>query len=313
MYKYFVNRVILAVPTVLIVVTLIFFSLRILPGDPADAILGEYATPETLHELREELGLNRPLHVQYVAFFADLLRWDLGDSMSTGYPVGLMIAEMFPFTVELTIASIFVGTLIGVPLGVFSALNRNTFLDHVGRIVSLTGLSLPIFYLGVLLLLVFSLQLQWFPVIAGSDADELLPRLHNLVLPAITIGLVQAAFLMRITRSSMLEVISQDYIRTARSKGLPKAVISYKHALKNALLPVVTIMGLYVGTIISGAVLTETVFTRPGIGKMLADAVFTRDYTVVQATLVIFASLVIMVNLLTDLTYGFLDPRIKFD
>ena len=312
MYKYMVNRMILIVPTVLIVVTLIFAALRILPGDPAYAILGEYATPDTLREVRQELGLDQPWHVQYYRFMWDLVRMDLGESMSTGAPVAELIADVFGYTVELTFASIIVGSLIGVPLGIYSALRRNTMLDHVGRIVALTGLSLPIFYLGVLLLLVFAVKLEWFPVISAGTTDTLLDRVHNLVLPAFTIGLVQAAFLMRITRSSMLEVISQDYIRTARSKGLPQRVVAYKHALKNALLPVVTVMGLYVGTIISGAVLTETVFTRPGIGKLLADAVFTRDYPVVQVTLVIFSSLVILVNLLTDLTYGFLDPRIQY-
>jgi ABC-type dipeptide/oligopeptide/nickel transport system permease component len=313
MYKYVVRRLLYAVPTMFIVVTLIFFVMRVMPGDPAAEILGEYATEETLKELREQLGLNRPLIEQYLAFLYEMASGEFGDSIFTGESVAGLIAEVFPFTLELTITGILVGSLIGIPLGVYSALHRNTFLDHVGRIFALSGLSMPIFFMGVLLLLVFAVQLQWFDVISGISSDTLGSRLQNLVLPSLTIGMVQAAFLMRITRSSMLEVISQDYIRTARSKGLAEKIVSYKHALKNALLPVVTVLGLYVGTIIGGAVLTETVFTRPGLGKVLADAVLSRDYPVIQVALIIFSLLVVLVNLLTDLAYALLDPRIKVE
>jgi ABC-type dipeptide/oligopeptide/nickel transport system permease component len=311
MYKYVVRRLLYAVPTMFIVVTLIFFVMRVMPGDPAAEILGEYATEETLKELREQLGLNRPLIEQYLAFLYEMASGEFGDSIFTGESVAGLIAEVFPFTLELT--GILVGSLIGIPLGVYSALHRNTFLDHAGRIFALSGLSMPIFFMGVLLLLVFAVQLQWFDVISGISSDTLGSRLQNLVLPSLTIGMVQAAFLMRITRSSMLEVISQDYIRTARSKGLAEKIVSYKHALKNALLPVVTVLGLYVGTIIGGAVLTETVFTRPGLGKVLADAVLSRDYPVIQVALIIFSLLVVLVNLLTDLAYALLDPRIKVE
>lgn len=311
MYKYVVRRLLYAIPTMFIVVTLVFFVMRVIPGDPAAEILGEYATEETLDELREQLGLNRPLIEQYLSFLYDMARGKFGDSIFTGESVAGLIAEVFPLTLELTIAGILVGCLIGIPLGVYSALHRNTFLDHVGRIFALSGLSMPIFFMGVLLLLVFAVQLQWFDVISGISSDTLGSRLQNLVLPSLTLGLVQAAFIMRITRSSMLEVISQDYIRTARSKGLAEKIVSYKHALKNALLPVVTVLGLYLGTIIGGAVLTETVFTRPGLGKLLADAVLSRDYPVIQVALIIFSLLVVLVNLLTDLTYALLDPRIK--
>jgi ABC-type dipeptide/oligopeptide/nickel transport system permease component len=312
MSHYLIKRILVAIPTALGALTFIFFAMRILPGDPAVAMLGEAATPEALADIRQMLGLDKPLIVQYASYLWGAVRGDFGRSIATNYPVTFYIRQMFPYTFLLAMSGIGVAILIGVPIGVLSSLRRNTTLDFILRGASLIGLSIPVFYFGILLLIAFSLYLEWFPLIGGGDFDDPFSIIHHLVLPATALGLTLAAFVTRLTRSAMLEVISQDYIRTARAKGVHEGRIIFKHALRNTLIPLITVLGLFVGTLLTGAVLTETVFARPGLGKMLIDGIINRDYPIVQAAITLFTLAVIGVNLVVDLLYGWIDPRIAY-
>ncbi len=312
MLAYVARRLFYALPTLLAVMTLVFVLVRIVPGDPAQTILGDQASQEAITALRERLGLNRPLWEQYVEFLRNAVTGDWGASMVTGQPVLGEIANVLPYTIDLTVASLILGAIVGIPLGVWSALHRNRLIDYVTRIGSLLGLSFPAFVSAILLLLVFSIYLNWFPVISAGDRSDPLERLENLALPAINLGLIMAAYITRVTRSSMLNVLGEDYIRTAQAKGLPHRSIIWIHALRNALIPVVTVVGLYLGILIGNSVLTEIVFNRPGLGKLIVGALGQRDYTMLQGLMVIYTFIIIIVNLLTDLTYGMIDPRVKY-
>lgn len=312
MLAYVARRLFFALPTLLAVMTLVFVLVRIVPGDPAQTILGDQASQEAIMALRERLGLNRPLWEQYVDFLQNALTGDWGASMVTGQPVLAEIANVLPYTIDLTVASLILGAVVGIPLGVWSALHRNRLIDYVTRIGSLLGLSFPAFVSAILLLLIFSIYLNWFPVISAGDRSDPLERLENLALPAINLGLIMAAYITRVTRSSMLNVLGEDYIRTAQAKGLPHRSIIWIHALRNALIPVVTVVGLYLGILIGNSVLTEIVFNRPGLGKLIVGALGQRDYTMLQGLMVIYTFIIIVVNLLTDLTYGLIDPRVKY-
>lgn len=293
------------------VFTLVFLVVRVIPGDPAVAALGDYASEEAVEALRERMGLNKPLFVQYVDFLRNLARGDLGNSMITGMPIKDQIGHVLPYTLELTIASVIVGILMGVPLGMFTAVNRNNIIDYIGRVISLAGLSVPAFYFAILLILIFAVELGWLPAVGGGDLrEEPVGSLKFLILPAITLGMIMTASITRLTRSAMLNVLSEDYVRTARSKGLEERVVLFRHALRSALLPVVSVTGFWAASLIGDSVLTEVVFSRPGLGKMLVGAILQRDYTAMQSIMVIYAAFVMLVNLLTDLTYGLLDPRI---
>ena len=312
MAPYILKRILIAIPTAIGALTFIFFAMRILPGDPAVALLGEAATPEALADMRQSLGLDKPLIVQYGTYLWGAIRGDFGRSIATNYPVVTYIRRTFPYTLLLALSGIGVAMLMGVPIGVLSSLRRNTPLDFVLRAASLIGLSIPVFYLGILLLIAFSLYLEWFPLIGGGDFSDPFSILHHLVLPATALGLTLAAFVTRLTRSAMLEVIAQDYIRTARAKGVHEGRVIFKHALRNTLIPLVTVLGLFVGTLLTVAVLTETVFARPGLGKMLIDGIINRDYPIVQAAITLFTLAVIGVNLIVDVLYGWIDPRISY-
>jgi len=301
------------IPTLLFIVTIVFFAMHLLPGDPAIAILGEYASAEALADLREKLGLNRPLLTQYLSFLGNLIRGDLGTSLSNSKPVSFLIIRMLPYSIELSMSAILISILIGIPIGILSALKRNMFIDYIGRTFALLGFSTPSFYLGILLLIFFSLKLDLFPMIGGGELDDFRSRLYHLVLPAFSLGLVNASMVMRMTRSTLLDIMNEDYIQTARSKGLREGKVIYKHALRNALIPVIAVIGVYVGVTMGTAVLTEIVFNRPGIGKLLVGAVYDRDYPTIQGTLVIFATFIALVNLFTDLSYGITDPRIRYE
>jgi ABC-type dipeptide/oligopeptide/nickel transport system permease component len=301
------------IPTLWFIVTIVFFAMHLLPGDPAIAILGEYATAEALEAIREKLDLNRPLILQYTSFLWNLVQGDLGNSLSNGKPVALLILRMLPYSIELSISAIIISIIIGIPIGILSALKRNKFIDYIGRTFALLGFSTPSFYLGILLLIFFSLKLDLFPMIGGGDLDDFGSRLNHLVLPAFSLGLVNASMIMRMTRSTLLDTLNEDYIQTARSKGLHELKVVYKHALRNALIPVIAVIGVYVGVTMGTAVLTEIVFNRPGIGKLLVGAVYDRDYPTIQGTLVVFAAFIAFVNLLTDLSYGITDPRIRYE
>jgi ABC-type dipeptide/oligopeptide/nickel transport system permease component len=311
MIGFVVRRLVAAAPTLIAVLTLVFVIVRIVPGDPALVILGDQATPEAITALRTRLGLDRPLHEQYFEFLFASLSGDFGTSLVTGRPILSEVAAVLPHTLDLTGAAMLIGTVVGVPVGIWAALHRNRAIDVAARILSLLGLSFPVFVSGIFLLLLFALHWKIFPVIGNADLADPVDRLHKLVLPAITLGLVMAAYITRVTRSAMLHVLSEDFIRTARAKGVPWRAVVWKHGLRNALIPVVTVVGLYVGILIGNSVLTEIVFNRPGLGKIIVGALNQRDYSMLQGLMVIYCFLIVVVNLITDLTYGLIDPRVK--
>jgi peptide/nickel transport system permease protein len=313
MTTFLIRRLLLAVPTVLVVITVVFFSVRGLGGDPAMAILGDRATPEAVETLRERLGLNQPLWKQYASFLWDLAHGDLGRDLRTGQPVAELFRRAVPYTVDLAIWATVIGILIGVPTGILAALKWNTPLDFVGRFLGILGFSFPSFYLSIILLFIFSLTLGWFPMIGGGELGNWAERARHLFLPALSLGLIKSAFVMRLTRSSMLNVLHEDYITTARSKGLKEWVVIYKHALRNSSIPVVTMISLYLAVTIGGSIEVEIVFNRPGLGKFLIGAIQERNYPVIQSGLVVLSVFIVLVNLVTDLSYAFIDPRIKYD
>lgn len=312
MIVYAIRRLLQSIPIILIVITLVFIIVRILPGDPAVAALGDYASKEAVEALRNRMGLNDPLWLQYFKFLGSILRGDLGKSLITGYPVATQVAQVLPYTIQLTLSGIFLGYLFGIPLGIAASVHRNKFIDYFNRVFSLVGLSIPAFYLGVLLMLVFAIKLRLFPVVGGGDITNLRENLRYLFLPALTLGLIMTAYITRMTRSSLLNVLRQDYIRTARSKGLVERLVLYKHALRNTLIPIIALGGLYIIVLIGSSVMVEIVFSRPGLGKLMVGAIKQRDYTTLQSVMLIYALIVVVVNLITDLIYGLIDPRIKY-
>ena len=333
MAQYIVRRMFVAIPMLLGAMSIVFFAMRILPGDPCVAMMGDQATTEALADCTKNLGLHRPLAVQYVDYIWRSVQFDFGNSLRQGYPVSEYIARMFPHTLVLVLSSAVVAALIGIPIGIISALKRRSpLIDYPLRIIALLGLSMPVFWLGILLLIVFSLHLDIFPLIGGGDLDGVIqmlrsgeaftyPRdfmvavgdvLHHLALPALALGFTLAATVSRLSRSAMLEVISQDYIRTARAKGQGERTVVYKHAFRNMMVPLLTIIGLFVAVALTGTVLTETVFTRPGLGKMLVDAIGARDYPLAQGAITVFTMIIIVVNLIVDMLYALVDPRITY-
>jgi ABC-type dipeptide/oligopeptide/nickel transport system permease component len=314
MITYTLRRLLLALPTLLVMLTAIFVLVRLVPGDAASVILGDQASSEALAALREKLGLNKPLYVQYLAFLGDVFSGNLGVSLSTGRSVIHEVLNVLPSTIELTLAAIVIGLILGLPLGIAAALTRNGWLDYISRIVSLVGLSFPAFVSGILMLIVFAIQLGWFPVLGGgAGGADFSERMRQLALPALNLGIIMMAYVMRVTRAAMLGVLTEDYIRTARAKGLGPRQLVIKHALSNSLIPIITVVGLYFGTLIGNSVLTEIIFNRPGLGKLIVGALNARDYTLLQGLMIIFAVCVILVNTLTDLAYGLVDPRVKYE
>jgi glutathione transport system permease protein len=307
---FLVRRLGFACITLFAVLTIIFLIVRILPGDPAQVILGDQADAGAIAALRTRLGLDEPLIVQYATFLAGAVRGDWGVSLVTGRPVIQEVIAVLPWTVELTVFALLIGAVIGIPLGVWAAISRNRLPDYVIRMASLLGLSFPAFVSGILLLIGLAIQLRWFPVISGQRGTWT-QWLQSLVLPAVNLGLIMAAYITRVTRSAMLEVLSEDYVRTARAKGVPWRAVVWRHALRNALIPIITIVGLYLGVLIGNSVLTEIVFNRPGLGKLIVGALNQRDYTMLQGMMVIYTLLVVAINLATDLVYGVADPRVK--
>jgi peptide/nickel transport system permease protein len=333
LFQYIIRRLLIAIPMLLGAMSIVFFAMRILPGDPCIAMMGDEATREALENCVRNLGLDRPLIIQYLDYMWRSLNFDFGRSLVFHYTVTSYILSMFPHTLLLVLSSTFVALLIGLPTGIFSALKRQSpLIDYSARIIALLGLSMPVFWFGILLLIVFSLYFDFFPLIGGGDLttvldmigngemfeypedflDAVVDVLHHLVLPAVALGFTLAATISRLSRSAMLEVISQDYIRTARSKGLAERLVIYKHALRNMMIPLLTIIGLFVAIALTGTVLTETVFTRPGLGKMLVDAIGARDYPLAQGAITVFTMIIILVNLIVDMLYAVFDPRIAY-
>lgn len=313
MGKYLLKRLFYLLPTLLGILTIVFFVMRLIPGDPVLIMLGPEATPEAIARLRHELGYDRPLGIQYLIYLYNILHFNYGTSIATGRPVWGEILSVFPFTLILALAAVFLGVLLGVPLGIIAAVRRGTWVDVATSLIALLGISMPNFWLGLLLILIFSLYLDWFPAIGGGELYAPVELLKHLILPAMTLGLPMVAIVARIMRSSMLETLGENYIRTARGKGLPEHTVILLHALRNALLPTVTVVGLNMGWMLGGSVIVEKLFARPGVGSLLVDSIIGRDYPVVQGGVIFFAFLFMLNNLLVDLLYAWLDPRIRLE
>ncbi len=334
MINYIIKRLLALIPVIIGVALIVFLIIHLIPGDPAQTMLGERASPEALAQLRESMGLNEPLHIQFIDFFKGLLSFDLGRSIMSNNPVMNEISVRFPATLELSFFAIVFAVVVGIPAGIFAATHQNSLFDNFSMLVALIGVSMPIFWLGLMLIWLFAVILGWLPpssrLSVGIEMEyitnilfidsiiqmnwtALKDVLSHLILPALALGTIPMAIIARMTRSSMLEVLKQDYIRTAYSKGLQDRVVVYKHALKNAFIPIITVVGLQFGVLLGGAVLTETIFSWPGLGKYLVDAIYARDFPVVQGGILFFAISFVFVNLLVDISYAAIDPRIEYN
>lgn len=305
MLRYIVLRFLHLVPVLLGISFLVFLLLHLVPGDPVHMMLQDVGSPEQVERMRHQLGLDRPLYLQYVNFVVRAAQGDFGRSIHTHRPVAQEIAYRVPYTMRMALAAMLVAIVLGIALGSIAAMHHHSILDYGTMVIALAGVSLPSFWFGLVLILIFSLYLRWLPP-AGADS------LLHLILPSITLGSGAAAIIARLTRSSMLEVFQQDFIRTARAKGVGNPRLIYRHALKNAMIPVVSIVGLQFAGLLGGAVIVETVFSWPGIGRLAVDAIFNRDIPVIQAVVLVAAVIFVFVNLLVDLLYGVLDPRIRY-
>lgn len=306
MARYLQRRLVLIVPTVLATSIVVFLMLHLIPGDPASIYVGEnQASPERLAEIRRSMGLDRPLYEQYSKFLWNGIQGDLGRSLQTGRPVTEEIFQRFPSTIQLASAAMIMSVVLGVSMGVVSALKRNTWIDTVAMSIALLGVTVPVFWLGLLLIMFFAVNLNWLPATSP-------PGIQGLILPTISLGLLSTATLARLVRSSMLEVLNRDYLTTARAKGLVPRAVVIRHALRNALIPVVTVMGLEFGALLSGAVITETIFSRAGLGKLVVDSIQSKDIPVVQGVVLVIAMTYIVINLFVDILYVFIDPRIRY-
>ncbi len=334
MGAYAIKRFLTILPVLVGISLLVFGFIHLIPGDPAVAMLGEQATPERVAAVRAQLGLDEPLYKQYLIYLRKVAQGDLGLSILRGDPVLADLLHRFPATVELALSAILLALAIGIPVGIVSAVWRNSLFDGVSRLVALTGVSMPIFWLGLMLAWFFGVELGWLPTGFRLDTDvavspvtnfyvldslltgngqALSSTLRHLILPAVCLGTIPLAIIARMTRASLLEVLSQDYIRTAEAKGLPQRGVVLRHAMRNALLPILTVTGLQVGHLLAGAILTETIFSWPGIGLWVYEAIQARDYPIVQGATLFIATVFVLVNLCTDLLYATVDPRIAYD
>lgn len=304
MLKYIGKRIIGVIPTLIIVVTFVFFFVRLIPGDPARLVAGPQATLEDVQVVREQLGLDKPVAVQYVSYVTGLLKGDLGTSLRTKRPVTVEVANRYANTAKLTLMALAWSTVAGILLGVWSGRNRSKWQDYTGMTVAVSGISLPSFWLGFMLIMIFSVKLRWFPT-TGADS------LKSLVLPSIALGASIAAIIARFTRSSIIEVLKDDYIRTARAKGLKENVVIWKHAFRNSMISVVTVVGLQFGFLLGGSVVTESVFAFPGLGSLLVESVNYRDYPAIQSLILIFSLHFVVINLIVDILYALLNPEIQ--
>jgi ABC-type dipeptide/oligopeptide/nickel transport system permease component len=305
MTGFIIKRLLLAIPTILGVIFIVMLTIELVPGDPAELMLGEHATKEAVQNVRTALGLDKPLLTRYLLYLKHLAKGDMGRSIRENRAVTKEISDVWPATLELTIAAMMIAILMGVSVGILSAVKPNSFFDNINRIVSLFGLSMPVFWIGLVLIVIFSFWLRLLPT-GGMGSFK------HLILPSFTLSLPSIAMISRMTRSSLLEVLKEDYVRTARAKGLSKRVVILRHALKNALIPIVTLSGLQMGQLMGGAILTETVFAWPGLGRLMVRAIFARDYILLQGAVLIFALAFVVINLIVDLSYSFLDPRVSY-
>jgi peptide/nickel transport system permease protein len=355
MTKYIVRRLVMLIPVLLGISIITFLLLRAIPGDPCRVMLGERATEEMCADFNERMGLNDPIYVQFIRYLGNVLKGDLGTSIKTGQPVTTELGDRLPMTVELTLAAMVLAVTVGILAGVIAAVNNKSIADLVTMILANIGVSMPIFWLGLILMFVFAFKLQWLPpsgrttvgvhltslteawnltesspkwlynlvdflsgfnllaALLTGNVVAFLDTIKHLILPALALSTIPAAIIARMTRSSLLEVLSQDYIRTATAKGLRHQVVLWRHAMKNGMLPIVTVIGLQVGYLLGGAFLTETVFSLPGVGRLLVDRILARDYPVVQGAVLVIVVVFVFVNLFVDLTYAWLDPRIRYE
>lgn len=312
MLIYASRRLLIAIPLLFVVVTLSFFLVRAAPSDPAQVRLGAYASEAAIQAMREEMGLNEPIWNQYVEYMSGLLRGDFGRSLVNQQRITPTLIRALNYTLQLTVAGMLIAVLLGIPSGVLTALERNRPIDYLGRTLSLVGLSFPSFFLGILLILLFSIWLGLFPVVGAGRDGDVASVLRHLFLPALTLGLIQASYIARVTRSAVLNLVSADFVRTARSKGVTERKVVYKHVMRNAAISIVGLIGLYAVVLIGGSLMVEIVFARPGLGRMLIGALESRDYTVLQSVLAVYAGLVVIFNLATDLIVGVIDPRVEY-
>ncbi|WP_066497376.1 ABC transporter permease [Abyssisolibacter fermentans] len=314
MLKTILKRFLQIIPILFIVVTIIFVITRMIPGDPAAVMLGPQAPVEAVNDLREELGLNKSISQQYFMYLKDILKGDLGKSYYYNESVVKLITEKFPNTLSLSLVAIIIALIIGVPVGIISATKQYSFFDYISMIAALVGVSMPIFWLGLMMVLVFSVKLAWLPSIGmGSIDNGLWDLVSHYILPSICLATIPAATFARITRSSMLEIIKQDYIKALRSKGLKEKIVVWKHALKNALPPIITVIGLQMSSLLAGAILTETIFSWPGMGKLIVDAISNRDYALIQSTVLFVALIYVVINLIVDIAYLYLNPKVSYE
>ena len=306
MLTYIGRRLLVAVPTLIGAATVSFLLMRLIPGDPARVIAGVNATPEDVDRIRHQLGLDQPGWLQYLSFIGNLFRLNLGTSARTGQPVLDEITSRLPYTIELAVISVAIAVVVGIAMGVAAATRHNTFFDVLISAFAVFGVSMPVFWTGLLLIILFAVDLRLLPAAGAADPA-------GVVLPSLTLALFSVGFIARQTRGAMLEVMRLDYVRTARAKGAARGTVLLKHALRNALLPITTVIGLQFGQLLGGAILTETIYSWPGVGRLLTDSISSRDYATVQGTVFVFAVALIMVNLVTDLTYAYVDPRIRYD
>lgn len=307
MVNYVVKRLLITLPVLFGIVVVVFFVVALIPGDAVDAMMTQIRLPpEQMLLLRRQLGLDDPLHLQFGRYVASLLRGDLGNSVFGQFPVLDLIRANVRATLELTAAAMLVAVLVGVPLGILAALRRNSVWDLSGMLIALVGISVPGFWLGLMMIQLFAVQLRWFPIVGSGG-------LQALVLPAVALGLAEAAILARLTRSSLIDALSEDHVRTATAKGLSRPVVVWRHALRGAVIPILTMLGLQFGTLLGGAVVIENVFARQGLGSVVTRAVINRDAPVVQGVVLVSAALYVLINLLVDLSYGLVDPRIRYD
>lgn len=314
MQRYIARRFLMLVPVLIGATVVVFSFIHLIPGDPIVTILGDEYTPEAAQLLREQLGMDRPVYIQYFAWVGDIARGSLGHSIFpfggvkfTGHPVSKLIIDTLPTTITLTFGTVILAVVIAIPIGMITAIKRNSVIDTVLRVVSMVGISMPVFWFGLLLIMVFAIELHWLPASGNMRVSG--PK--AMILPIVTLSISQAALISRMTRSAMLEVLGEDYIRTARAKGLKDIIVYYRHALRNALIPIITVIGFQFGSLLGGAVLTETVFTMPGLGRLLVESVYRRDYPVIQGCVLVIALLFVLTNLVVDLLYAFLDPRVS--
>jgi peptide/nickel transport system permease protein len=313
MLGYIVRRVLAAIPVMAVVALFVFLLLRLTPGDPAAIIAGDMATPEQLDRIRASLGLNQPIAVQFVTWVGQLLSGNLGTSLISGTPVTTLIGQRLEPTISLALLAITLSVLIAVPLGVIAAWRHRGWLDNVVMAASVLGFSLPVFVVGYIFIQIFAIDLKLFPVQGfRSISTGIWPFLERALLPALTVATIYVALIARMTRASMLDVLGEDYVRTARAKGLPEKIVLFRHALRNAAIPILTVIGTGFALMISGVVVTESVFNIPGLGRLTVDAILARDYPVIQGLILLTSGLYVLINLLIDLSYVFLDPRIRY-